>query len=107
MDDHLAPPVERGSVSRASFNRMHAFPTEKRGSFSRASFDKANLRMALPDMTHLEMVDEAAEDSIENVSTGPFVWLCAFAASIAGALFGYDTGMCVEFLQLSLLFNYC
>lgn len=95
-DEHLAAIAERGSVARASFNRMHDFPTGKRGSFSRASFAKANLQMIPPDTTHLEMVDEVADDSIENVKTGPFVWLCAFAASIAGSLFGYDTGMYVD-----------
>jgi MFS transporter, SP family, solute carrier family 2 (myo-inositol transporter), member 13 len=32
-------------------------------------------------------------DSIELTETGHFVWLVAITASIAGALFGYDTGI--------------
>jgi SP family myo-inositol transporter-like MFS transporter 13 len=32
-------------------------------------------------------------DSIEQTDSGYFVWLVAAAASIAGGLFGYDTGI--------------
>lgn len=34
-----------------------------------------------------------AENSIEDISTSWFVWLVSFTASIAGSLFGYDTGI--------------
>lgn len=33
------------------------------------------------------------DDSIEETTIGPFIWLVAFCASIAGSLFGYDTGI--------------
>lgn len=74
----------RGSVARSSFNKANAFPTAKRSSFSRASFSRANDMMVFPDATHIEVTDQDADDSIENVRTGPFVWMVAAAASIAG-----------------------
>jgi len=48
--------------------------------------------MVFPDKTNLE-VDDSDEDSIEDTKTSWFVWLVAFTASIAGSLFGYDTGI--------------
>jgi hypothetical protein len=49
--------------------------------------------MVFPDATHIEIADQDGNDSIENANTGPFVWLVTLAASIAGSLFGYDTGI--------------
>lgn len=37
--------------------------------------------------------DPPADNSIEDISTSWFVWLVSFTASIAGGLFGYDTGI--------------
>ncbi|KAL4772560.1 general substrate transporter [Aspergillus nidulans var. acristatus] len=43
---------------------------------------------------HLEYDGHGADDdSIENIATSWFVWLVSLTASIAGSLFGYDTGI--------------
>jgi SP family myo-inositol transporter-like MFS transporter 13 len=93
MGDNLGAYSSRNSIARASFDRAHQqMPTGRRGSFTRASFDKANAAMVFPDATHVEVTDEDV-DGIEAVGGGVFVWLVAFCASVAGMLFGYDTGI--------------
>ena len=56
-------------------------------------FEKAHNLMVLSDTKHIEVSEQDGDDSIENVDTGPSVWLVAGAASISGSLFGYDTGI--------------
>lgn len=67
----------------------------RRSSFAerrRSSFDAANLAMILPDGTHTVGTNDT-DDSIENTPVSWFVWLVATTASVAGSLFGYDTGI--------------
>lgn len=50
------------------------------------------------DLAHQEVAldsdtSEVNLDAIELTGTGSFVWLVTVTASIAGALFGYDTGI--------------
>lgn len=82
----------RSSVTADGFDRRHSasFPNH-RPSFSRTSFDNANKNMVMSDIVNLDV--DATDDSIEDTKTSWFVWLVAFTASIAGALFGYDTGI--------------
>ncbi|TIA79833.1 myo-inositol transporter [Aureobasidium pullulans] len=62
----------------------------------RFSTDKANHDMALPDKTHIEQIESVEtteDDSIENLDVSWYVWMVSFTASVAGGLFGYDTGI--------------
>lgn len=38
-------------------------------------------------------------DSIEQTPISRFVWLCTITCSVAGALFGYDTGISKEVIS--------
>ncbi|KAL3451377.1 hypothetical protein BJX65DRAFT_293397 [Aspergillus insuetus] len=48
-----------------------------------------------PDLVHIEYDarNDPHDDSIEDLATSWSVWLVALTASIAGGLFGYDTGI--------------
>ena len=80
----------RGSIGSAFDRRNSVDSTERRPSISSI---KKNF-VIVPDATHLEVYDDSLPDnSIDDIATSWFVWLVAFTASIAGALFGYDTGI--------------
>lgn len=97
---HLeVPPARRSSLGhdstlRASFDRRNSAsaPASRRESIRR-SFDKANLAMVLPDYTHVEVNDDESAQDIDNIAVSWYVWLISATASIAGSLFGYDTGI--------------
>lgn len=96
---------ENVSIQQQAFNRRHSLtpgnvPPEDRGrrrssiQSMKKSFDAANVQMVFPVQGHLEMTDDYAPgNSIDDIAVSWFVWLVAATASIAGALFGYDTGM--------------
>lgn len=92
-------------IQQQAFNRRHSLTTDglpkeaRRGSVEslKKSFDATNIQMTLPVQGHLEMTDDYAEgNSIDDIAVSWFVWLVAATASIAGMLFGYDTGMTCE-----------
>lgn len=86
--------------TETAFNRRLSVDSstndERRGSLSsvKKNFNHANIAMVGADATHLEVFDDATEaNSIDDIATSWFVWLVALTASIAGSLFGYDTGI--------------
>lgn len=104
MEQKLASQAEHhenAAVSHDSFNRRHRMQSadnERRTSIDsmKKHFDQANVEMCLPVKGHLELSDdESASNSIDNIAVSWFVWLVAATASIAGSLFGYDTGTLV------------
>ena len=94
---------EHAPVMHSAFNRRHSLtgsaeetPQRRRSSIAamKASFDASNIAMTFPVGHHLEMTDDASKaNDIDDIGAGWFVWLVAATASVAGALFGYDTGM--------------
>ena len=98
---------EHAPVMHSAFNRRHSLapstqeeqPATRRSSIAamKASFDATNIAMTFPVGHHLEMTDDANKaNSIDDIGAGWFVWLVAATASIAGSLFGYDTGMMLD-----------
>ena len=92
---------ENVPVKQAAFNRRHSVdstapPGGRRASLAdsiKKDFDETNIAMVTPDMTHIEMSDDVSkENSIDDIAVSWYVWLVAATASIAGSLFGYDTG---------------
>jgi len=62
------------------------------------NFSHVNEKMEFAEASHLEFAVERQQDlsyldTIEQTPTGSFVWLVAICASVAGMLFGYDTGI--------------
>ncbi|KAI6795269.1 general substrate transporter [Hortaea werneckii] len=82
------------SISHEAFNRRNSLPDGSRRNSMSKNFDHAASAMVINDKTHVEVSDEVLPDNdIDNIAVSWYVWLVAATASIAGALFGYDTGI--------------
>jgi MFS transporter, SP family, solute carrier family 2 (myo-inositol transporter), member 13 len=90
--------LEHAPVTQQAFNRRNSTDsnatTSRRASLQK-NFEHANIATVPADFTHVEVSDDVrgSGDSIDDISPSWFVWLVALTASIAGALFGYDTGI--------------
>lgn len=96
MEDKLADQAGHYEhPAEDAFNRRNSLPDGSRRNSLTKNFDHAAMAMAVNDKTHVEIADEGVspENDIDNIAISWFVWLVAFTASIAGALFGYDTGI--------------
>ena len=101
-NEHLEPAnmdARRTSIGQVNFDKRNSFQAynDRRGSI-RKSFDNANLAMVAPDATHVEISHDLTDSNgniqnIDDLPTSWFVWMVAATASIAGSLFGYDTGI--------------
>ncbi|KAF2480992.1 MFS transporter [Neohortaea acidophila] len=99
-DGWQVPGGRRGSIQEQAFDRRHSnseSPSEgRRGSVQsmKKSFEASNYQMVQPIVGHLEVTDDYnPENSIDDIAVSWYVWLVAATASIAGSLFGYDTGI--------------
>ncbi len=93
---------ENVPVQQQAFNRRHSLTAGEPGTQRRRSsipamkdsFDATNMQMVFPIPGHIEMSDDFAPgNSIDDIAVSWYVWLVAATASIAGSLFGYDTGI--------------
>lgn len=87
MDATTHKALEARVVEKAT-NAEHNEERRPSTSSMKKHFDHTNISMVLPDKTHLEIANEDSGKSIDDIAPGWFVWLVAFTASIAGALFG-------------------